>query len=74
MTASDLEAAVLKLPPKERARIAEKLLASLDTLSEAERDEIWAGEALRRDADLDENPGLARDNDSVFRDARARVR
>ncbi len=74
MTASDLEAAALKLPPRDRARLAEKLLASLDTLSEAEHGEIWATEALRRDAELDDNPDLARDNDSVFRDARARVR
>jgi putative addiction module component (TIGR02574 family) len=74
MTESELEAAALKLAPKERARLAERLLASLEALSPEERDELWADEALRRDAELDEHPGKGRDNDSVFADARARLR
>ena len=74
MTVAELETAALKLPPRERARLAEKLLASLEVLSDAEHDEIWASEALRRDAELEKHPELARDNDVVFRTARSRIR
>ena len=73
MTESELEAAVLHLPPRERARLAERLLASLESLTPEERDELWAAEALRRDAELDASPELARDNDSVFADAKSRI-
>ena len=73
MTESELEAAALRLPPKERARLAERLLASLDSLTAEERDDLWAAEALRRDAELDASPELARENDSVFADAKSRV-
>jgi putative addiction module component (TIGR02574 family) len=74
MTDSELEAAALRLPPKERARLAERLLESLETLTAEESDELWAAEALRRDAELDELPGGARDNESVFAAARARLK
>lgn len=74
MTQSELEAAALQLPPRERARLAERLLESLETLTPEERDELWAAEALRRDAELDERPDAGRDNDSVFAGARARLR
>jgi putative addiction module component (TIGR02574 family) len=73
MTESDLEAAALRLPPKERARLAERLLASLETLTAHERDDLWADEALRRDAELDAQPERGRDGDSVFHDARSRL-
>jgi len=73
MTESEVEAAALQLPPRERARLAERLLESLDALTPEERDELWAGEALRRDAELDERPEDGRDNDSVFASARARL-
>jgi putative addiction module component (TIGR02574 family) len=73
MTESELEAAALRLPPKERARLAERLLASLEILAPDERDELWAAETLRRDADLDAHPERGRDGASVFRDARSRL-
>jgi putative addiction module component (TIGR02574 family) len=38
----------LSLDIHDRARLAEKLLASLDTLSEEESDRLWADEAERR--------------------------
>lgn len=74
MTESELEAAALRLPPRERARLAQRLLASLDTLSPAEQDNLWAAEALRRDAELDAAPDQARENADVFADAEARLR
>lgn len=45
MTTAEFEAELLKLPRSVRARLAERLLASLD---ESEIDEAWAEEADRR--------------------------
>ena len=71
MTESELEAAALRLPPRERAKLAERLLASLDALSPEEHDALWSAEALRRDAELDRSPGLGRPTEDVFADALA---
>ena len=38
----------LSLDVRDRAKLAEKLLASLDTLSEEEADRLWSDEAERR--------------------------
>lgn len=70
----ELEAAVLKLDPKARARLAEKLLNSLEELSEEEVTRIWAEEAQRRDAEMDADPGSELPAEDVFRDARSRFR
>lgn len=52
-TAPDsLEAELLRLPTRERARLAELLLASLDEGAEPGVDEAWAEEAERRLAAL----------------------
>ncbi|MFY9269226.1 MAG: addiction module protein [Candidatus Manganitrophaceae bacterium] len=67
-----LETDALKLDPKDRARLAEKLLQSLETLSDEENMEIWLEEAERRDAELDANPDLAHPADKVLRDARSK--
>ena len=74
MTVNDLESEVLKLDPKERARIAQRLLESLEALSENEIEFLWYQEAERRDEALDENPNRAIPADEVMREARARVR
>ena len=60
MSIDEIEAAALKLDPKARARLAEKLLESLETLSDQENERLWAEEAERRDADWDSAPGTAR--------------
>jgi putative addiction module component (TIGR02574 family) len=44
----DLIRRVLSLGVDERARLAERLIESLDELSEAEAAEVWATEAERR--------------------------
>lgn len=49
-TAENLESAVLQLPRSERARLAERLIASLDEESEIES--AWAEEIERRVADF----------------------
>ena len=73
MKVHELEKAVLKLDPSARARLAEKLLRSLETLSAAENEELWAEEAKRRDAELDEDPSQSRSAEDVLRDARSRL-
>ena len=51
MSIKEIETAVLKLQPKDRARLAGKLLESLENLSEEENEMIWTQEeAERRDA------------------------
>ena len=73
MSIEELESEAMKLDPKARARLAGKLLESLDTLSEAENEQLWAEEAARRNRDLDSNQDSGRDADEVLRDARDRL-
>ena len=47
MTIDELEAAALMLDAKGRARLAERLLESLESLSPEENAQIWADEAQR---------------------------
>ena len=73
MTAIDLESEVLKLSPKERARIAQRLLESLEAPSQEEIESLWLDEAESRDRALDDDPGRAIPADEVLREARARL-
>lgn len=73
MKLEDLEAAVLQLEPRSRARLAERLLESLDNLTPEENAHIWAEEAARRDEALTAGTLTSRAADQVFRDARARL-
>jgi putative addiction module component (TIGR02574 family) len=73
MTLIDLESEVLKLAPKDRARLAQRLLESLDTLSEQEIQSLWLDEAERRDRDLDADPSRAIPAAEVLREARSRL-
>ena len=73
MNVDDLEAEVLKLDPQSRARVAERLLLSLDELSEQESMQLWVAEAQRRDAQMDAEPGSGRPAADVFREAWSRI-
>ena len=73
MTFDELESEALKLDTKARARLAGKLLESLEALSEPEIAEQWAQEAERRNADLAAHSESARAAKDVLRDARARL-
>jgi len=73
MTTEQLQDEALKLKPEARAELAEKLLQSLEDLSDDDIERLWAQEAVRRDADLDSGTASMRDVDEVFRDARARI-
>jgi hypothetical protein len=73
MTAEQVENEALKLKPEARAALAEKLLRSLEDLSDEDIERLWAEEAGRRDAELDSKTASMRDADVVFRDARAGI-
>ncbi len=71
MGIEELETEVLKLDPSTRARLAERLLQSLETLSDTENESLWAEEAERRLAELDTGTVTARPADEVLCNARA---
>jgi len=72
MTILELEKEAMKLGPTERARLAERLLESLESLSDEENRQAWLDEAARRDRELDRDPSLGRRAADVFRDVRAK--
>ena len=74
MGIDDIEAEVLKLDPPARARLARKLLESLEALSDEENERLWAEESDRRDATWDSVPESGRSASEVLRDARARLK
>lgn len=74
MSIDDIEAEALKLDPQVRARLAKRLLESLEALSEAENERLWADEAERRDAGWDATGTRGRPAADVLRDARAKLR
>jgi hypothetical protein len=71
MSIQELEAEVLKLDAKARARLAGKLLSSLEELSEEEVTQLWAEEAQRRDAQMDTDPDCELPAEDVLREARS---
>lgn len=72
MSIDELEAEVLKLAPQARARLAERLLASLEGLTDEENEQLWGEEAERRNAAWD-SAASGRPAADVFRDAKARL-
>ena len=73
MSIEELVAEALELAPRARAKLAGKLLESLDGLSDEENQQLWAAEAQRRDTDMDASPSDARPAADVFRDARSKL-
>ncbi len=74
MSIEDIEAEALKLEPKARARLAEKLLESLEQLSDEENARLWAEDAERRDREWDAKAGIDRPASEVLRAARAELK
>mgnify|MGYP002069125361 FL=1 len=74
MTVKQIERQLLKLDSRSRAKLAERLLHSLDELSEAENEQLWAQEALRRHQELSSGNAKARPANEVIREARARLK
>ena len=69
-----LEHEALSLPPEDRAKLAQKLLLSLDTLSEEESEQAWLIEADRRAREIDSGDVQPISADEVRRKARALLR
>ena len=67
-----LEAAALLLPPEQRAKLAERLIASLDRDPEIEG--AWDEEITRRVAEFDAGRLESVPAEEVFAEARSRLR
>jgi hypothetical protein len=74
MSIDEIEATALKLAAQDRARLAERLLESLEELSDEENAKLWAEEAIRRDKDWDADPTLGRPAADVLNHAFAKLK
>ena len=73
MSIDEIKMEALKLNPASRARLARDLLASLDTLSAADLEQLWLDEAVRRDDELDQGAARLQPAGEVLARARARL-
>jgi hypothetical protein len=73
MTIDELRTAALLLPPSDRAKLASELLESLDELDEAEIEQLWIEEALRRDTELDAGTARSVPAADVFASVRSEL-
>jgi hypothetical protein len=69
----EFEAVALKLPPADRATLAERLIASLDELSDEQNELLWLDEADRRYRKYKTGMLSSRSAEDVLRDARAAI-
>jgi len=71
MTVKQIEKALLKLDLRSRAQLAQKLLHSLDSPSDAENKRLWAEESLRRYKEMKSGKVKGKSASKVMREARA---
>jgi putative addiction module component (TIGR02574 family) len=69
-----IEKQALDLPVEERARLAYRLLESLDDLSEEDAEKLWLAEAERRARDIDQGKVKLVSSEELERRVRARLR
>jgi len=74
MADQNIEKKLMKLDVNSRAKLASKLLTSLEDLSEDEIEKLWAEEAFRRDEELNKGKAKLIDANIVFKSARARFK
>ena len=72
--ARQIESKAMKLSPQERARLAERLISSLDDEADADAEAAWIREGERRLDELRSGKVRGRSAASVFRRARAAIR
>jgi putative addiction module component (TIGR02574 family) len=72
--ASKLEAQALKLPPEQRARLAERLISSLDQSEDPDSEELWIREAERRLDELESGGVEPVPGERVIENARSSLR
>ncbi len=70
----ELESKALRLPPKERARLARRLISSLDSKVDVDVDRLWLQEAERRLGELKSGKAAGIPADKVIRKARSTLR
>jgi putative addiction module component (TIGR02574 family) len=73
-TARQLESKALRLPAGARARLAERLISSLDDQGDPDPEKLWAEEAERRLEELRSEAVKSRPAEGVFRKARSTLR
>ena len=71
MTLEEIESAIFRLDVQARARLARKLLLSLEDLSIEENLALWVEESERRLQELRADPGRAVDAEEALAEARA---
>lgn len=72
--ARDLEAQAMKLPRRERARLAQRLISSLEEGVDVDAERLWLAEAERRLADLKSGKVATIPAERVMRKVRAALR
>ena len=72
--ARELESKALRLPRRERARLAQRLISSLDPNADADVERLWLQEAERRLAELKSGKVQGIPADKVIRKARSALR
>ena len=72
--ARELEAQALKLPRRDRARLAQRLISSLEHEDEADVESLWLAEAERRLAELKSGEVAAIPAEKVIKRARSALR
>jgi hypothetical protein len=70
VTIDELRREALRLDPSARADLARDLLTSLDELSEAEVEQLWLEEAVRRHDEVASGQVHTVEMEDVFSDAR----
>jgi putative addiction module component (TIGR02574 family) len=72
--AHEIESKALQLPPKERARLAQRLIASLDQESDRDAEQAWLAEAERRLDELESGKVAGIPAEEVLDKARSTLR
>jgi len=72
--ARELESEAMKLSRRQRARLAQRLLSSLDPEVDADAERLWLAEAERRLADLRSGKVAAIPAERVLKKVRAALR
>ena len=73
-SARELESKALKLSRKERARLAQRLISSLDKEVDADAEKLWLEEAERRLSELESGKIVGIPAEKVIKRARSALR
>jgi putative addiction module component (TIGR02574 family) len=73
-SAREIESQALQLPPKERARLTQRLIASLDSEFDRDAEQAWLEEAERRLDELKSGKVTGIPAEQVFEKVRSTLR